>query len=223
MVLNAERADHPMMSAAVERPASSVATRLKRLRERSGLPMREVAHQLELQTSSYQHYEDRYKKRFLPIEMAHRLARIFEPHGVSAQEVLDLAGLGAGAGLGLQEHEVAFLDAGDADVALAGWLYPGHPHAMVCRAGGRAMDLAGVLAGDFLILDPELDPAPGDIVVAQIYDDEAGNAETVIRAHQPPNLVPRSTDPRATVHSLGDNVRIVGVVTVVWRRRATPP
>jgi phage repressor protein C with HTH and peptisase S24 domain len=44
----------------------------------------------------YQHYEDRYKRRFLPFELARALEDIFVPNGVDAGAVLQLAGIEPG-------------------------------------------------------------------------------------------------------------------------------
>lgn len=75
---------------------SEAARALKRLREQSGLPMRAVADHLGWTLTRYQHYEDRYRRRFLPVELARSLAALFAERGVEAAAVLDLAGLGAG-------------------------------------------------------------------------------------------------------------------------------
>ena len=46
---------------------SPVSRKLKQLRQRAGLSIREVAHALGMENgSSYQHYEDRFRKPFLP-------------------------------------------------------------------------------------------------------------------------------------------------------------
>src|SRR5271154_7168981 len=77
----------------------SVSRRLKQLRQRAGLSIREVAHALGMEHgSSYQHYEDRFRKPLLPLEMAQRLAPIFAAKGVEAAELYALAGVdGTGA------------------------------------------------------------------------------------------------------------------------------
>src|ERR1700685_1473325 len=79
--------------------ASSVSRRLKQLRQRAGLSIREVAHALGMEHgSSYQHYEDRFRKPLLPLEMAQRLAPIFGAKGVDGAELYALAGVdGSGA------------------------------------------------------------------------------------------------------------------------------
>src|SRR5579872_7025833 len=58
--------------------ASEVSRRLKLLRRRAGLTIREVAQALGMEHgSSYQHYEDRFRKAFLPLELVMKLVPIF--------------------------------------------------------------------------------------------------------------------------------------------------
>jgi SOS-response transcriptional repressor LexA len=77
---------------------SEAARRLKALRERSGLSMRAVAESLNWALTRYQHYEDRYRRRFLPVELVRHLADLFAPHGIDPRAVLELAGIEAGPG-----------------------------------------------------------------------------------------------------------------------------
>jgi transcriptional regulator with XRE-family HTH domain len=71
-----------------------VSRRLKQLRQRAGLSIREVAHALGMEHgSSYQHYEDRFRKNLLPLELMQRLVPIFGAKGVDAAELYALAGL----------------------------------------------------------------------------------------------------------------------------------
>src|SRR5215813_15603374 len=72
---------------------SEAARRLKVLRERSGLSMREVSEALGWTLTRYQHYEDRYRRRYLPIELAYQLADLFVPRGVPRADVLELGGV----------------------------------------------------------------------------------------------------------------------------------
>ncbi|MBX6323433.1 MAG: helix-turn-helix domain-containing protein [Rhodospirillaceae bacterium] len=75
---------------------SDAARRLKLLREQAGLSMRAVAEHLGWTITRYQHYEDRYRRRFLPVELARALAELFAPRGIDPVAVMDLAGLGPG-------------------------------------------------------------------------------------------------------------------------------
>lgn len=78
--------------------------KLKQLRQRAGLSIREVAHALGMENgSSYQHYEDRFRKPFLPLELTQRLIPIFAAKGVDAAELYALAGHdGTARGAGLK-------------------------------------------------------------------------------------------------------------------------
>ncbi len=72
---------------------SEVARRLKELRERAGLTMRAVSDALGWSLTRYQHYEDRYKRKYLPFELARALEDMFVRQGVATGAVLQLAGL----------------------------------------------------------------------------------------------------------------------------------
>jgi SOS-response transcriptional repressor LexA len=74
---------------------SQAARRLKLLRERAGLSMRAVSEALGWTLTRYQHYEDRYRRAFLPLDLARQLADAFAPRGIPAAEVLALAGVDA--------------------------------------------------------------------------------------------------------------------------------
>lgn len=67
-----------------------------------------MAEQLDMNSSSYVRYEDpnRFKKRFLPIELTARIARVLERRGIEHQETMRLAGVeetGDGPRYGLRE------------------------------------------------------------------------------------------------------------------------
>jgi phage repressor protein C with HTH and peptisase S24 domain len=72
---------------------SEVARRLKELREQAGLTMRAVSDALGWSLTRYQHYEDRYKRKYLPFELARALEDMFVRQGVQPGAVLQLAGL----------------------------------------------------------------------------------------------------------------------------------
>ena len=75
---------------------SPVSRQLKALRQRANLSIREVAQALGMEHgSSYQHYEDRFKKPLLPLELVIKLVPIFEPGGVEPGELYALAGVNA--------------------------------------------------------------------------------------------------------------------------------
>lgn len=74
-----------------------VGSKLKalRLRAKPTLSIRKIADELQIPHASYQFYErdDGYKKPFLPIDFARRVAAILAARGVDAGEVMALAGL----------------------------------------------------------------------------------------------------------------------------------
>jgi SOS-response transcriptional repressor LexA len=74
---------------------SQAARRLKMLRERAGLSMRAVSEALGWTLTRYQHYEDRYRRNYLPLELARQLGDLFAQRGVPAADVLALAGVEA--------------------------------------------------------------------------------------------------------------------------------
>lgn len=76
---------------------SPASRKLKQLRQRAGLSIREVAHALGMENgSSYQHYEDRFRKPFLPLDLTQRLVPIFGAKGIEAPELYALAGIEGG-------------------------------------------------------------------------------------------------------------------------------
>ena len=73
---------------------SEAARRLKALRLRAGLSMATVARHLgHRHASRYQHYEDRFRRPYLPLDLAERLAPLFAQAGVPAAEIMALAGI----------------------------------------------------------------------------------------------------------------------------------
>lgn len=73
---------------------SAAARRLKELRTEAGLSMAAVARQLGFRHASrYQHYEDRFKRPYLPVELAERLAPLFAQAGIASDKVMALAGV----------------------------------------------------------------------------------------------------------------------------------
>lgn len=75
---------------------SQSARRLKALRVEAGFSMAEVARHLGFShVSRYQHYEDRYKRTYLPIELIRALLPLFAERGIPADRLLSLAGAGS--------------------------------------------------------------------------------------------------------------------------------
>lgn len=77
----------------------------------------------------------------------------------------------------------------------------------------RSLDQEGVLPGDILIVDLNMEPTPGSTVCAQLYDLSADRAETAFRKFHPPYLLSNSS--RGLNKPMlvdNDTVKIMGVV-----------
>lgn len=76
----------------------SVATRLKALREAASpaVSIRELAELIGRDHSSYVHYENprRFKKQFLPFDLARDIASVLGDRGIDPTDVMRLAGVG---------------------------------------------------------------------------------------------------------------------------------
>lgn len=72
----------------------SIPIRLKEIRERGGVGVREMARRCGMSPSSYRHYEspDRFKATFLPLRQARIFASALSEEGLS-EEVMALAGV----------------------------------------------------------------------------------------------------------------------------------
>lgn len=93
------------------------------------------------------------------------------------------------------------------------------PGVDVWRVKSRAMALAGLLEGDYMLVDTNQAERvkPGDTVLAQVYN--RTGTMTVLRRYAPPVLVSASTDPAdAGVFVVdGVNVMVRGKIIASWR------
>jgi SOS-response transcriptional repressor LexA len=87
------------------------------------------------------------------------------------------------------------------------------------RLKTEALEQAGYLPGDVLIVDTTAAPVPQDVVCAQVYDWQRGGAQTVWRVYDPPFLVGVARDRTAHKPMLVDNDRVIikGVVDKMVR------
>ena len=91
----------------------------------------------------------------------------------------------------------------------------GSEHAVVLRAEGDALRDRGILAGDYVIVDPSVEPSLGAIVAARVAGKLAlrgwsqRNGATVLSAAGP--------DDREIVVQPADDVQVIGTVTGVIR------
>lgn len=84
-----------------------------------------------------------------------------------------------------------------------------------------ALEAAGYLPGDVVIVDSSLPPQPQDAVCAQVHDYRGGGVETVWRIFLPPYLVAATHDRTAFKPLMIDNDRVVvkGVIVESFRPR----
>lgn len=84
----------------------------------------------------------------------------------------------------------------------------------------RALEAAGYLPGDILVVDMNAAPQSGDVVCAEILD-RSGKPEMVMRILERPFLVAATFDPSLFKPMLidGDRVTVRGVVIASFRER----
>lgn len=159
-------------------------------------------------------------------------ARIFaDKLGVPLTEMIERSGLGdkptaREIAPGFAESDVAAWVPGPGFAEGAGVrsiadAFGAKPGVDIWRVRSRAMALAGLLEGDFMLVDTHQSERvkAGDVVIAQLYSHATGTATTVLRRFEPPVLVAASTDPAdARVHVVdGNNVVVRGKVVASWR------
>lgn len=71
---------------------SYVAAKLRALRIESGLTVRALAARAGMAPATYQNYEGRFKKTYLPLEIAEQIAKAFSGTNVKREEIMALAG-----------------------------------------------------------------------------------------------------------------------------------
>lgn len=160
-------------------------------------------------------------------------ARIFaEMMGVPLTEMVERAGLANRPTAqmlspGFTESDAAAwvpgpsLAEGAAVRGIAAALGGDRPGVDIWRVRSCAMQMAGYMPDDYMLVDTHAaDRArPGDVVIAQIYNNATGTALTVLRRLDPPVLTAASADPAdAKAHVVdGVNVLVRGKVVASWR------
>lgn len=145
------------------------------------------------------------------------IERIVRATGIAAP-----TGIGMGSNSfrgGLAEPEAIYIAAPSRDVAET--LKVSGQQA-VWQIKSRAIELAGYLIDDFLLVDPTVTPVTRDAVCVQIYDLKTGQAETVFRIYEPPFVTTETSDPasrRKPVTIDNERAGIWGVVVKSLRVR----
>lgn len=93
------------------------------------------------------------------------------------------------------------------------------PNVTVWMIETRAIEAAGWLPGDVVIVDPLQAPKRGEPVFAQAINPRTGAEDIIVRLYEPPFLVPASYDPALRKPTIDDNqhVRICGAVIAMFR------
>ena len=123
---------------------------------------------------------------------------------------------------GLAETEALPITDTDNDIGrVLNALVSGRNAANPWTLNSRALEDAGYLPGDILVVDLNAQPKAGDVVCVQIYKWAEGKADTVFRIYEPPYLLAACRDPALRRPLLVDNNHIIikGVVTECLRRR----
>jgi SOS-response transcriptional repressor LexA len=91
----------------------------------------------------------------------------------------------------------------------------------IWRLNSRALENAGYLPGDYLLVDASAEPKLGDTVCARLKQTEQTDPTTIIRIFESPFLVPATTDQSLLRPLLldGQSVTIAGVVVASFRPR----
>ena len=93
----------------------------------------------------------------------------------------------------------------------------------VWQVHSRALELSGILDGDFVLADSAVAPRPRDVVIAQLVRTARPGADTVLRLYDPPYLLTATMQTEAISKPVlvdNVNVSIWGVVVRSWRVRA---
>lgn len=142
----------------------------------------------------------------------------------AALGLADPADLLADRGRDLRQSEVVYRAPPSADTdpeVVKSVLYPGHPQSFWMQVSAPSLALAGVLPGDYLIVDPNISARRGDVVVVQSYDEARADAETRLLTFEPPFFMPRSIESRFQPVTTDDEAaRVVGVVVCRYSRRS---
>lgn len=171
--------------------------RLKSLRLRTGLSVRDFASKLDMPFSTYSGYENRSKKPFFKHEFVEKLIPLFERYGITEKEVMELARSSDGVkDINVSYRVLGYVQAGTMSEAIelpyddqqTVYLPTGeHPNAhdfFVLRARGDSMNKVGITDGAYIIcLDRHKynhAPETGDLVIAQRTDGH-GQYETTLK------------------------------------------
>lgn len=120
---------------------------------------------------------------------------------------------------GIREDAVAYLASAPSNNDPVKSAIAGRQSASAWSMTSDLLMLQGIRPGDVLVIDTDVAPRDGDVVLAEL---RTGQKPTMLlRVYQQPNLVAASFDVSATKPFLVDGtiVRVIGVMTDLIRRR----
>ncbi len=118
----------------------------------------------------------------------------------------------------LQEEAIPYKDAGSPLSVIIKAIVSGRKNIDPWTIRTRALEGAGFMPGDVVLVDLNSLPGPGEPALAQVYDPRTGTAETVMRRYISPYLVAISSDPALLKPLLVDNERVVLKGTILPHR-----
>lgn len=196
----------------------------KAQQKKAGVTAEDIADRMGRVRSTVSHiYSGRQR---MSLEWAKVFAEMLD---VPLSEVLERAGVAEESQArslqpGMAESDAApFVIEGPAErnVSTIAELFGARPGIDIWRVKSASMSLQGLLPGDYMLVDTHAADRvrAGDVVVAQVYDNNKGTATTLLRRLEPPVLVAASANPDEwRVHVVdGVNVVVRGKVGASWR------
>lgn len=111
---------------------------------------------------------------------------------------------------GLREDAIPYKDSGDTSLApIIKAIVGNRKNIDPWTLQTRALECAGFMPGDTILVDLSSAPKTGDPCCAQVYDWRGGKAETVMRIFEPPYLVAATFDANLRKPLLIDSERVI--------------
>jgi SOS-response transcriptional repressor LexA len=208
-----------------KKDVSEAARQLKKLRVQIGYSVRQMAAHLDMESSSYQHYEDRFKRPYLPPEIVKAVAPLFAQKGVSQSEIdkllppisnvvkpkdgIVLAPIISWVQAGGLVDTASQLPIGEAEDHLP--VHYGSDSVFVLRVRGRSMDRVAPDGSMILV-----DYSQKELESGRCYIIRVGE-EMTFKKYQasPPCFVPDSSEAGHSIFLPEQGVEIVGRVVKV--------
>ena len=184
--------------------------RLKALRVRARLSVREIARRVNISPSGYLHEEssDRFKESVLPVPQARLFAAALSGTSVDASEVMALTGTSAPhLASHIPEIPQGFSDAATPFTFQEQPVTVGSSQPTLRAIFGNSaqtpatyrieVDLPafGLIAGDVIIVDLGRLPTPGELAIVSLFDDDSASSTTSLHRFLPPYLQSGTINP----------------------------